>query len=283
MSGCQQTPAGQRTLWRCLVAAGLLLAPRAPAGLLAWDDFESYAAGSSLHGLGGGTGWSGNWVAPSGEVRVAAGVMTGYGQSMSIATSGTNDNLWERTFPAQTDTLYVGLRLRTTGWGAGNFLQIYLNATTGASMGAALSGGVRNVAGSPYYIRIGEPTYTTNSTTAFHQDSAIETVVMRFSKSVPGPASPYDQAAIFVNRADESVADAVYNGNTFGGAALSYLHLRTYTIDAGDWIYLDTLRLATSYASAILAVVPEPGALAFALLAGAFALSRRRRTSLRHG
>lgn len=258
-----------------VMALLLIHAGRAAAALVAWDEFESYSAGADLNGTAGGEGWSGAWSAAPGQVSVAGGVMTGLGQSLAIATSGTNDNLLERAFPAQTGTLYVGLHLRTTGWGATNFLQVCLNDEAGATFNTSMSGGVRNVAGNPYFARVGASSYSTNSTTAFHQDGAIETMVLRLSKSVPGAGSPYDRTDVFVNRATEAIADATYTGNTFGGAVLSRLHLRTYTIDAGDRIYIDVLHIATDYAAA-LAPVPEPGC--GGLIAGALAALVRRRS-----
>lgn len=231
-----------------LLAALALTAAPARATLIAEDDFESYAAASALNGQAGGTGWVGAWTAANASpsfVTAQSGVIANYGQSARITTTGDNSNIMVREFPAQTGTLYVGFLLRTTGgMDAGDFLLFYLNHLAGVSDTTGVSGGVRNATGMPYFARVDGTSNNTNSTTAFHLDGPLVPVVMKLSKTGAGD---YNRSEIFVGGATEATPEAVYTGTTSGASSLSQFHVRTFSFEGGQQVYLDSLRIATTY------------------------------------
>ncbi|MBN2022771.1 MAG: hypothetical protein JW809_08235 [Pirellulales bacterium] len=291
-----------------LVAVQLLSATApATAELIAADDFESYSLGSILDQgtVGGGwaSAWSGRGSTKSGYVPlrdVSAGVMAGFGQSLevgfsSITTSGapTNHNIVQRTFDAQTGDVYVGFAVKTTGMdtaGVGDFVQLFFNNTvdtsnTSSSKDSSLSGAIDfgpapDGSEGAYIVRKGGDYQT--PTSFLHPNDEIHRVVIRFSKS-GGNGGNYDEVALFVDQATEGTPDAMRGEtdevNLAAGSltTLSQLHLRLYGLEATDRVYVDDLRIATTYAEAI----PEPSGLALALVGGGLLLAVIHRRRLR--
>ncbi|MFW6163026.1 MAG: hypothetical protein ACODAJ_09670, partial [Planctomycetota bacterium] len=245
--------------WRavlCALVAVALAAPQARAGLIAADDFDAYTPGTPLDGAGGTSGgWTSPWAADPADVSVQSGVIPDFARSVQIDTTGNNANIAHRGFAPQAGTVYAGLLLRTTGgWSSDDFLQFYLDeSSTGDPNNLGVSGGVKNESASPYFARIDGSGNTDLSTTAFHDDGQTQQVVLKFSKTGGGD---YDRTDIFVNRPDESTADASRTTGSSGVSSLSEFHVRTYGIDPSDLILLDELRIATTYGEA-LAITPE--------------------------
>ena len=240
-----------RAIVPVLLALALLPAAPARAALIAYDTFEDYTAGSALNGQSGGTGWVGAWAAHATQVTVQSAVISNYGKSVRITTTGDNSNIMERQFPAQTDTVYLGLLLRTTGgWDSGDFLLFYLNHLTGASDTTGVSGGIRNTTNSPYFVRVDGTGFNSNSTTAFHLDGPLYPAVLKVSKT--GGSTYYNTSEIFIGGATEAIAEATLTAAPTSGTStsLSYFHFRTYSIESGQNIYLDEVRIATTFAEA---------------------------------
>jgi hypothetical protein len=269
----------------------------ASASLIASDDFESYNLGA-LSGQGAaGLGWSGAWggiAGTSGSSAVArnvvAGAMTNFGQSMEVgfSTTGTGNNIVQRGFDAQTGTVYIGFLVKTTGFesgGNGDFFQLYANnashtSTTLRADGTSPSGGIDfsdSGLGGAYVARKGRD-YQTNSS-LLHENDLIRQMVIRLSKTGSN-GDNYDEVALFVNQGTEGTPDAARGAadpTSLTLTTLSQIHLRIYDFETGNRVYLDNLRIATTYAEA--ASIPEPAGFAM-LLAGSAALAlwaRRRR------
>jgi len=236
-----------RTVLTALLVAPVWLAAGgvAEAVLIAEDDFESYASGSFLNGGSGGAGWTSNWATQATQVTVQPGVIAGFGQSMQIDTTGNNNNITQRSFPGQTGTVYAGLTLRTTGgWDSGDFLQFYANTSTGGSENSGVSGGIKNTTGSPYFARLNGSGSSTNSTTAFHTDDVTRQVVLKFSRS----GTNYDRTDVFVDQLSEGTPDATRTAGSSGVSSLSSFHIRTFSIEGTQDIYVDSLKIGTTFA-----------------------------------
>jgi hypothetical protein len=248
------------------------------AAIIAQDNFDSYSLGS-IAGLGTiGDGWLNTWGGYAGtnptSVRdvVADEFAPGGNQSLALGYSGTINstiraNALTRQFTEQTDTFYVGFRLKTIGMSdANDIFQLYFNnnnstsstGTNGTSLSFMISGGNRS-------IREGGED---ESVFAANVDDVVERIVLRFSKSTPG--GNYDQFAVFVNQADDStptlsiVAADPYSGP---GDIISALHVRMRYTAASDRVHLDDLMIGTTYAEA-----PEPASLSLLVLAAAASL-----------
>ncbi|HUT35972.1 MAG TPA: PEP-CTERM sorting domain-containing protein [Planctomycetota bacterium] len=231
-----------------------LLGPVARGAVIAYDYFEDYAAASFLTGQDGGAGWGGAWSAQATQVTVQSSGIPGYSKSARIYTSGDNTNIMVRGFPTQTGTVYVGFLLRTTagtaGWNTDDFLQFYLNTSTGGSEGTGLSGGVG--VSTAYFARI-DGSGSTNNSSVVHSDAQTYQVVLKLSKG----GANYDRTDIYVDRADDTTADATQTTGSSGVSALSQFHVRTYHIEDTQSIYLDALRIGTTYGE-VLATAPLP-------------------------
>jgi len=260
----ERAPRVASVLFATVAVCAVCYVPAA-GDLIAWDDFESYSPGGLNNGAGG-DGWSGNWSAAAAASVVASGIPA-RGQSMQILPPSGN-SLAERSFPQQTGDVYVGMELHTANIGSSNFLQVYVNASSGESWDSGVSGGIRNTSANPYFARIDGWENSTNSSTAFHVNDQMGLLVLRFSRS----GSKYERTDVFVDQPTEGAPDATHTTGDSGTSGLSRIHFRTYGLDADDLILIDSLRIATDYAHAV------PGPLPVALLLlGAPALARRRR------
>jgi hypothetical protein len=303
--------------WRSrLIALGIsatvvLWAARARAGIIASEDFSSYAAGSEISNASnsnGGTGWAGPWGTGSATTNITRHVQNPVFTSLdngavSTVTSNVNATnlLFRQLSTPQTGTFYVGLIMRTSLMNptTNDFLQFYVNATTAASDSAAYGGGVArgtptpNVAGS-YFVRRGSNAspasgagQTVNSSLlhTYGQDTVL---VFKFAKSLGGVSDPYDLVSLFVNQASEGTADAALsgtNGSTnanlasidvfhirYGGSSATGTQIATLAFD--DLVFADSYADAYSFATT---GIPEPNLTAVAgLVAAAWGLMRRR-------
>jgi len=283
-----------------LAAAQLFCATGpATAELIAADNFESYTLGNIVGQGTVGSGWASVWgglgSTKTGFVplrNVAADVMAGLGQSLevgfsAITTTGaaTNHNIVQRTFAAQTGDVYVGFLIKTSGFTSatyGDFVQLFFNNTVDtsntsssrdSSLGSAIDFDGFNGA---YVARKGADGET--PTSFAHVNDEIHQMVIKISKS-GGHGGNYDKIAVFVDKAAEGTPDAARGAdevtNLADGAltTLSQLHMRLYGLDVGDRVYIDNLRIATTYGEAI----PEPSGVALLLGALGVAVLWRRK------
>jgi len=229
-----------------------LLTNAASADVIAYDDFESYTAGAQLAG-DGGDGWGTAWTAPA-TVTVASNAIPRYGKGLSIDATGRIANLFSRTLetPQTGETLYMGFLVRVENMADAEFLQLYLN--NGGDENQGVSGGIKNVAGNPFFARVDG---TSNNSSANSSVSAVSgtvyQVVLRFNRT---PPANYSACRIYIDQRYEGTPDAAVTGRNAGTDTLSEFHCRIYDVDADTEIYLDELRIATSYDDALAPVLP---------------------------
>ena len=191
-----------------------------------------------------------------------SGVIPGYGQSMQIDTqTGDNKNILQRDFTSQTGDVYVGFTLRTNTFDIGDFLQIYFNDDNGASETTSVSGGLRNQGSGGdnfYFARVGGFALANNQNTTFtHPDDTNVQVVLKFSNTAFA-GGDYDRTDLWINQATEGTADAFKADVDSNTAALEKIHIRVFSFEGDETVYIDNLRIATTYGEALVTVVPEP-------------------------
>ena len=224
------------------------------AELIAYDHFESYTAGAQLSG-DGGDGWNGGWTAPA-TVTVASNAIPAYGRGVRIDAAGQIADLFSRVLatPQTGESLYMGFLLRVENMADSEFFQLYLNGGGDENQGA--SGGIKNATGNPFFARVGGSSPGAN--TAFTASSAVSgtvyQVVLRFNRTAP---ANYSACRIYINQQQERTPDAMVTGRNAGADTLSELHGRIYDVDADTEIYLDEIRIATTYREALRAA-PAP-------------------------
>ena len=213
---------------RCFVLVVALVSRPAQAVVIAYEDFESYADGSTFIGGTGGTGWAQAWIGNTTTgtpVQLASsGKIAGYGKSLELGGTADNRGIGVRQFPAQTGDVYIGMVLQTTnGWDA-DFWQIYVNNTyaTADSTTPSFAAGLFNEATTnPYFVRKGSATAgvgSTNKSTVSHTsvNNDIHTFVAKFSKSTGLAADLYDQASLWIDQPTEGTPTAVLGARTSG-------------------------------------------------------------------
>lgn len=306
------------TLAACLAGAALFAAATpARAGIIASDDFEGYTAGNALGGTGG-SGFSGNWVtgttAPvvvatgtplsytvKNANNVVTGTISGGSQALQFTTSQTNstttgvtaahafatsssaDEIWAR-FLVRVDsgavdgsdftTLYFGAPVTSSSTGNPNFA--YLGSTTAGD----------------FTLRSGSSSTGNGGPNIGTSDVGVTTYLLaaRLYKTVPGAASPYTTADLWVNPVLDANNILVSPTQTVslssGPTTISSLALRSANLDASpaDSILVDEIVYGTAAGDVVpgaTGAVPEPSA-GLLLLAGAgmMALRRRRRAAL---
>lgn len=268
---------------------GTLSAHAAP---LAYDSFESYTAGSNIHGQSGGTGWNGAWSVQnisggaSGSATVSAaseansisynkdGVVRGGGQSLRL--DGNSNGLQRNVF-STIDTsgadYYVSMIFQFTGgvfagWQAkdanvdiGNDS---IGLVNGSNLVQARVDGGNNVTGT---------TLSTNTTYFM--------VIQYTGWTVANPQ--YTTVNVWIDaKADQgsSTISATFTDSTpgDGGGSSGFLGLYARIVpNSGQTLRIDDLQIGTDWAS-VTSTVPEPGSasLIAAGLAGCLVLTRRR-------
>ncbi len=271
------------------LATSLTFVGMARASLVAVDDFESYADNTTIINGTGGSGWSQPWIgntttgAPT--ANAASGKIAGHGQSLELGATADNRGIAVRQFPSQSGEVYIGMTLQTTNDWDGDFWQIYVNDTyaTADSTTPAFSAGLLN--DSPlnrYFVRKGPATAagSTNSSALQHTSASsnIHTLVMKLSKSTGMAADLYDEVTLWVDQLTEGSPTAVLGAADLGttslnSASLSTLHFRVSSLEATDRVYLDNLRVATTFAAAV--GIPEPASAALLALGSMMAMFGR--------
>jgi len=150
-----------------------------------------------------------------------------------------------------------------------DFVQFYTNNGGDSNQGASM--GARNNENNPLFVRVDGTSPTANSSTNAVNGVTFQ-LVMKIEKT--GTHAPnYDHAELFIDQATEGEPDAEITGNG-ATATLSAFNVRTHAFDAGaDAVYVDELRIATTYAAAI----PEPSSFILAALGLLGMRGRRRR------
>lgn len=273
-----------------LLLAGSLGVLSAHAAPLASDSFESYTAGSNIHGQTGGTGWSGAWAVQnisgggSGSATVSAtsitythdGVVLGGGNSLLFGanSNGTQRNVFSSVNTGGSD-YYVSMIFQYSGtvfagWQAKDTSVDIANDSIGlVNTNGSVGGRVDNGTGSsaPALVAAGTTYFMVIQYTGWTESNPQYTKVNLWINPAAGDQSGSSVSATFT---DPTPADGG------GSAGFLGLYVRT-TIDAGETFLIDDLRVGTSWAS--VTAIPEPGAasLVAAGMAALFTLAGRRR------
>jgi hypothetical protein len=259
----------------------------ASADLIASDNFESYNLATIIGQGTAGDGWTNGYTGATSTLTVrdvVSGAMTGLGQSMRLGTTtkGTNNNAVQRGFTPQTGTVYFGLLVQTSGFDPaavspgdvnGDFVQMIVNNTSSTGTGridntaTATSGAIDTSTGSMLYqARKGG---NESNSTLTHTNDVIHQMVFKVSKD---GNDKYNLIDVFIDQATEGTP-TVSRGATDTLlqtlSQISYVHFRFYDIEVGEYIYVDNLKVGTSYADVV--SIPEPSSIVM-LLAGAAAL-----------
>lgn len=270
-----------------LTASQLFSRPcEAVAALIADDTFESYTTGTSVAGGAGGTGWSGAWGSAGGTPNIVSGVLSGLGQSLELAPAdGTHsNNIVFRQFTPQTGTVYVGFVLQTGGSFDGNdFFQVFMDDDAAGELGDSGDAGnalsVAVLGSSEYRLRKGSGfssgggSQVTTGAPA-HANETANQLVLKLSKSSGLATGNYDELELFVDGTSILSMDSTHAGNDLVGTTLSTFHVRLSSLESADRIYIDDVRIATTFAEA----VPEPSSIILAacgVIAGIAVLRKR--------
>ncbi|QYY36107.1 hypothetical protein [Ruficoccus sp. ZRK36] len=276
------------------------IAPAAQADLVAIDDFDSYTSGTAIGGQNGGTGWAYSWTNGSGlaTVEVSSKSLTydleghtlGGGNSLMF-TGGNTQNATQRAAFTSADTSgqdyyvsflfqVVGAEGETSGQAGGN------NTITMAAKGEnydAINDNLLFVNGA------NSKTQARNN----GDDSSVETVlnygqtylaVVKYT-GWNSTAGVYETTTVWLNptTSDENTTSSSITATVTtpgeGSKGFQGIGVRTYFNDAGADVYIDDLRVGTSWDS----VVAIPESRSTSVLLGLAALSllvfglRRRR------
>lgn len=259
------------------------------ADVIAYDDFESYGTGSII-GKSGGTGWTGAWGEGSssnlpnqegvisGGLTYSNGGITIDGGDYSYQTfgggAGTDAGvLAQRAFASTSaNVVYVSFLIQvslTDGTLTDDFGAVFLNSTSGVTTGfstdgtdASSFGRLYNLTDAGNYVSGG--TLTLNTT---------HLIVLKLERNTTESPYLYDQLSLWVDpdSETESVATASTDGTSSGyTAALHTLGFRVgWGLEAEDFVLYDEVRIADSWASA---VIPEPSTVSMLLGLGVFSL-----------
>jgi hypothetical protein len=298
----------QRAKTAILVAAFLAClagSTAAEAGVIAVEDFESYAVSGSTEqwavdnpttppGPTGGSGWSGAWnvdqdtaldsYTPPLGLFVRSGGMDYTGGTVSVdggekrleflsRTSGVSQIFITRQLPAQNDTVYLGFTFRGHNIDD-DFLQVGFD-DTGAIEDEEVYIASVVFTGGEIRSRAGRATGGQQIKAADYADDTLYQLVLKLWKSSGNTADNYDRVTLWVDPTSTVESGGTTAASNTGYAAVDYFNIRRYNIDTGNAFEIDNLRIADTYAEAL---VPEPATLALlALGAGALAARRRRR------
>jgi hypothetical protein len=239
-----------------------LCAPRrAEAALVAYEDFESYAAGTALSGDSGGTGWTANWAAVSGVNAKAATlsysngsvVVAGGSLSGGVDDATNNTSAASRSFAAQTGTVYMSLLMAMpVGLDSDDFIHFMFNNDTVNTNSGGF--GKINQTDTRLGARIGTGNGggTTNSTVSFTGTDTFF-LVGKISKVA---STNYNRLDFYINPSSQTepgTANAVSSADS-GISTISFFSMRTVSLEALDRVQFDELRFGTTFAD----VVPEP-------------------------
>lgn len=282
----------------CLGAAG-----SAQAGLIAWDDFNSYAAGTGINGLDGGHGWAGAYstsIASGGaqisnyEINFNAGGVTRGGGNSFIVSSTRDDALLRSVF-SEKDTsgqdyfVSFAFQVRQAGGAGGNSSEAF--ATWGANdernWSAHTLGGIQGRRG---VARV------SGSTGQGHTENEIvynDTYFMVVGYSgwdgtsyTTSTVWLYDENQAVISETTGLIASA--HVEDLGSRGIIGLQLRTHYLSnsinpdahVARMIYFDDLRFGDSWDSVVTGAIPEASTTALigtAIVAVGVLVVRRRK------
>jgi len=272
----------------------------AQAAHAAYDGFEEYGpVPLPLDDQNGGDGWSTDWNVPDDfddEVTVqsrtpatAGGVSSGNQGVIVQDTGSTDDTMWRR-FDTLAGPVYASVLIRLEGgsFGDDDFIMFQFTSATShfGNNSNVLGFGFRNASGNPFYARVGssstgDTVLTSTSASAGPPRTFLLVAKMWDDPTVGGDGTDeYNRVDLFVygegdvaptDEPDGSSADATASHPVPFATSLSYFNLRTFNIGSDDDIFIDELRVESSWAD----VIPEPTTAAMLGLVGLAMLRRR--------
>ncbi len=247
-----------------VMIATLLVEQSASGAVRAHEPFN-YDSGSELNGADSGVGWTDVWFAePIATVEDKAinfGGETGAPKA-ALVTGSDFLQVLSRPFAPVSDTLYMGLLIRAEEWDD-DFIQLQVSdGATGNSAGTMTIGlDGRDPIG--FYARTG----TSGDGSSFSDGAIFETdtdyfLVGKFSKD--GGSATYNRVDLFVNPeglTEPELPDATREGVDSTVDQLSLFTMRNALMEGPELIYLDELRIGTTFNDVLLAggTLPDPG------------------------
>lgn len=267
-----------------LLATATFGAASAHATLLGFDSFDSYTANSNLDGQDGGTGWAGAW--STGTVTANAAIISTNSITYNFGgtTLGGGNSLLIRngSNPLQRDVLdeldtsgqdyYVSFIFNNTGttfvgWQAKDGDVDINNDTIGLTNNGTVAARVGGTAG------------TATGATGF-SDGVTYFVVIAYTG---WDGDTYRTANIWLNpttggESANSVSATYTGAEGQGSSGFVGLYIRTASFDSNhntEFMYVDDVRVGTSWDA--VTAIPEPSSAALLAAFGAVALAICRR------
>ncbi len=271
------------------------LGTMAQAGLVAHEGFESYEAGAALAGLNGGSsGWTSAWVsnATVGTVDIAqrnlnAGGHDGASQALRLDGTGAAGYAISRSFDRITgpfdgdNAAYASVLFRAHSLGGNEFINLYFSdgLISSGDANEMAGGGVHLNPSGMFFTRYGSSASgvtTVTSTSALNpvQDFLIVLKVTKTQNQFYNRIDMWLFDANSLASASESspTATALHPvGSNMNG--ISRINLRTLNLVEGESLFLDEIRIGTTWSAV---VIPEPNTAALLLLGGLATLRRRK-------
>lgn len=226
----------------------------AQATVLANDSF-SYGPGA-LSGDNGDTGWAGAWSGSSFASIVDPAI--DLIDNRALALSGNNNNAAYRSLASAWSgaDLFVSMNLQFSGTLDGNdFASLWFDSSASGAHNNRPNFGIKgNLSGNnDLFVRTSG---SAGSAIAGSNLSSGQTVTLMAHLWKSGGGN-YDHFDVWLNplASDLASPDASFTGNT-GLSQISMLGFRTTSLDSGDLVLIDNLRLASTWADAL--PVPEP-------------------------
>ncbi len=269
-----------RNLWAMVGVSALLVAAAAAtagAGLIAYEGFETYAAGTQVEsssgvGLSGGTGWTDAWNVvdtyrtnvtvvnqslsyTSGSVQVNGG--TKAMRVTGISNTTGNFVLAGRGVPSTTGTYYLSMLFYAPTVAVdSDFIQMGFDT---AWANPRTSIGQTNNAGVPAWFARTTST-SGNSTFATDTVTPADTYFLVAKVSRVSGSTNYNRVDLYVNPTsltEPGTPNATRIGDS-GIASLAYFVIREAFVETADTYYFDEIKIVDSWAGAM----PEPATLA---------------------
>jgi len=270
-----------------LVAA---MAATAGAGLIAYEGFDTYAAGTQVEsssgvGLSGGTGWTDAWnivdtyranvTVVNQSLSYSSGSVQVNGGTQAMRVTGINNTtgnwvLAGRGVPSTTGTYYLSMLFYAPTVAVdSDFIQMGFDtawANPRTSVGQTNNGSVP-----AWFARTG----TSGSVFATDTVTPADTYFLVAKVSRVSGSTNYNRVDLYVNPTSltEPGTPTVSRTGDSGIASLAYFAIRQAYVETGDTYYLDEIKIVDSWSGAI----PEPATLALMGAGLALVIVRRRR------